>query len=206
MNSDPVPESNSQRRLQQSPKTYFIRFGDKVWLQFTEEPAFAELANAPTTDPQIAFQINDQCATKLQRAVGHLGDPSWPMQATNLARDLRCRILFLKEILAAGNITVESSFLVQLNIKLHEGHVKSLEMGDIVHMYCEVCEVLSEEILKGEVNKHDDLFGHALVLVPFEQFIALSIGRSPGPTPLNELIQVLITPITSFKGRVQATE
>jgi hypothetical protein len=58
-------------------------------------------------------------------------------------------------------------------------------------MYGEICDALADEIQQGKVNNDSDLFSHAAFLVPFEQFIALIVGRSPGPTPLEELLTIL---------------
>jgi hypothetical protein len=52
-------------------------------------------------------------------------------------------------------------------------------------------DTLADEIQQRKVNNDGDLFSHATFLVLFEQFIALIVGRSPGPTPLKELLTVL---------------
>jgi hypothetical protein len=64
----------------------------------------------------------------------HLDDSSWRLQTTELAKDLRCRIISLKQILSIGNITIKSNYLAQLNTKLGSAYSKSLDMVDLVNM------------------------------------------------------------------------
>lgn len=100
------------------------------------------------------------------------------------------------QILQADNVRVETNCLDELNAMLRDNHSNGLEIGTLVCMYAEVYDVLAEEIQQGNINNHNDLLSHATFLIPFEQFIALMIGRSPGPTPLAELITVLFEIIT----------
>ena len=114
-----------------------------------------------------------------------------------LARDLRCRIIELERILEADNVIFKTDYLAQLNTKLCSEHSSRLEIVNLVHMYGDICGVLAGEIRQRKINNHSDLFSHAVFLVPFEQFIALLMGRSSGPTPVEELLTVLVKIITS---------
>jgi hypothetical protein len=178
---NPKDGPNGQHRLQQQPKTYFIRYSDKVDVLKTEELAFAQLANVPASDTAITFRIDDKCASKLRRAIGNLGDSSWSLQSTG----------------QADNVAVKTGCLAQLSVKLRNEHRNGLEIVTLVNMYGEVCDVLAGEIQQRKVNNLSDLTSHAVFLVPFEQFIALIIGRSPGATPLEELLTALAEIIAS---------
>jgi hypothetical protein len=100
----------------------------------------------------------------------------------------------LERILEADNVIFKTEYLARLNTELGSEHSNLLEMVDLVHMYGEICDVLAGEIRQRKINSHSDLFSHAVFLVPFEQFIALLIGRSP---PVEELLTVLVKIITS---------
>jgi hypothetical protein len=96
------------------------RYSNKIEIFANEAQPFARL-NLPASPTGIPFRIADNCASKLRRAVGCLGDSSWPLQSTELAEDLRCRILMLNRILQADDTAVEeTSWLAQLNTKLHK--------------------------------------------------------------------------------------
>jgi hypothetical protein len=96
----------------------------------------------------------------------------------------------------ADNVTVETTCIDELNAKLCDKHINGLEIGSLVYMYGEVCDVLTEEIQHGKTNNYYDLLSHATFLILFEQFIALVVGRSLGPTPFVELMTVLFDIIT----------
>jgi hypothetical protein len=66
-------------------------------------------------------------------------------------------------------------------------------------MYGEICDVLAGDIQQRKIKNGGELFSHALFLVPFEQFIALLIGRSSGPTPVEQLLTVLVKIIISAR-------